>query len=354
MHLRRRLLPLLGAVAMLALSALPAPARPNHPPADDVAIAEAMANVAAIGGHGGGAAGNYNVNADVCPTDEKGRQLTPGERRKLIARGRELFFSTTAFGQEPSGSPTRDGELMSCAACHNGPAFTDGRNNVVGPSAERDTVVRHTPHLLRIADTAPYAWDGRFPCLQAVIKGAIQAELEMNASRVPLQDELDALTAFVETLDAPDAVPGVDFNADLAAIGKELFKEERGTDPNPDSELPNKISCATCHIGDKFTDRDFHKVLVPIFIAPDDPVDPGHVSPTGRIDGFKTPVLRGLRFSQPYFHEGGAGNPTGDAVVESTNPRVGLAEVVATYDRRFMMNLTPLEEAALVEFLLSL
>src|SRR5947209_20485799 len=90
------------------------------------------------------------------------------ERRQLLAEGKDLFFSRTAFGQRPSEGPLVYGQVISCATCHD-PAlgFTDGLTHVVGPVREREVARRQTPTLLGVAHTAPYGWDGRNPTLQA-------------------------------------------------------------------------------------------------------------------------------------------------------------------------------------------
>jgi len=67
--------------------------------------------------------------------------------------------------------------------------------------------------------------------------------------------------------------------------------------------------------------------------------DPGWGLVTGRcvdVGKFKDPTLRGLAGRPPYFHNGSAAT---------------LEEVVASYDRRFSIGLSPAERHALVPFL---
>ena len=273
------------------------------------------------------------------------------ETAALVAEGKALFNSLDAFGQQPSEGPTIIGLRVSCATCHTGPAFTDGRNHVVGPTASRDVAARQTPHLLRLEGTGPFSWDGRNETLQQQIRGAITSPLEMNASREPTERELDALAAFVATLDAPDAEPGKDFDPVLARQGEMLFGDERGTDPGMEFGITEKVACATCHAGEKKTDLKPHKILLPF----GDPVlDPGAVDENGNSLGFKTPVLRGLRFTAPYFHEGLGGDPTARRSPVNDPPRPALLQTVGFYNGRFAMNFTPEEQLALVEYLMSL
>lgn len=274
------------------------------------------------------------------------------ERVRLVEEGRALFASTTVFGQRRSEGPAVAGQLLSCATCHSGQGFADGRSHLVGPVANRPLSLRQTPHLLRIKDSGPFGWDRRNPTIEAQSRGAILSALEMNASREPTLRELAALAAFVETLDAPDAVPGVDFDPEKAALGKRLFDEERGTDPSGEFPADQKISCATCHTGPLLTDRKSHRILA-LF---GDPTDPGETDPQGRMIGFKTPVLRGLRFTAPYFHDGLAGDGgLGVRIPGVSEARNSLRNaVVSFYNNRFQFQFTNPELDALTEFLLSL
>lgn len=292
----------------------------------------------------------FAVRASASVADQTS-VAAPNEQAALVSEGSALFNSTTAFGQRPSEGPTVVGLTISCATCHNGPAFTDNRNHVVGPTPNRDVVVRNTPHLLRLKDTGPFSWDGRNETLQEQIRGAIVSPLEMNASREPTDRELDALAAFVETLDAPDAKAGVDFDEHLAERGRLLFEEQRGTDPSGEFHFTEPVSCASCHVGEKKTDREFHRILLPFG---DPVVDPGAMDDDGTIRGFKTPVLRGLRFTAPYFHEGLGGDPTSLRTPVNEPPRPALLETVAFYDKRFVFQFTLEEQQALVEYLMSL
>src|SRR5438105_2831201 len=70
--------------------------------------------------------------------------------------------------------------------------------------------------------------------------------------------------------------------------------------------------------------------------------DPGWGLVTGRcadVGKFKVPALRGLAGRPPYFHDGSAAT---------------LEEVVASYERRFAIGLSPAEKQDLVAFLRAL
>lgn len=294
------------------------------------------------------------------------------ERRRLLEEGKELFFSRTAFGQQPSQGPLVFNQLLSCATCHD-PAlgFADGLTHVVRPVGEQRVSRRQTPGLLGVEFTAPYGWDGRNVTLQAQAKGAIISPLEMNASRQPTPRELDALAEFQKTLTVPPAVPGREFDPARAARGEVLFRTPRKVN-DPTGEFPagTSIACATCHAGRFFTDNKPHPGVV---ITGDPVVDPGKVRPDGTVAGFQTPSLLGLRLTAPYFHNGSGGDPTapsnflsGSLGRRSLDRDIGtqgaavarralLDNVLPFYNTvRFGFRFTDEELADIAEFLLSL
>ena len=275
---------------------------------------------------------------------------TTGDRYQLAALGKELFFSTTAWGQQPSRGPEVSGQRLACASCHSGPAYTDGRTHLIAPVGAQPTARRQTPHLFGLADTAPYSWDGRNATLQDQVRGAIVSPLELNAAREPTRRELDALAEFLLTLTPPKAQPGVDFDPTRAARGEQLFRLLRPvTDLGGEFGSHASASCATCHEGPLFTDNKPHRIWPTPF---GDPADLGEVNRDGHPIGFDTPALVALRFTAPYFHQGAAG------VEGSSGPgaaRQALRTVVLPfYNARFQLRFTDAELDDLTEFLLSL
>ena len=299
---------------------------------------------------------------------------TEEERLQLVAEGKELFFSTTVFGQKPSQGPHVAGEFLSCATCHSGEGFTDARTHVIGPVRERELAHRQTPSLFGLKGSEPFGWDRRNPNLQAQARGAIVSPLEMHASREPTKRELDALAEFQFTLQPPPARPGIDFDPAMAKRGEALFRTPRPvTDPSGEFAPGDKVACATCHAGDFFTDNLPHRIALPTFFTGDPIIDPGEIDEKDNIRGFNTPTLLGVRFTAPFFHDGIAGDPTApsnllggglgvgalDGDVGATGPaaarRALLNNVLPFYNSiRFNFGFTQPELADLAEFLLSL
>ena len=298
---------------------------------------------------------------------------TEAERKKLVEEGKDLFFSTTAFGQRPSKGPLVSGQFLSCASCHSGPGFADNRTHIVGPVREREFGLRKTPGLFGVADSAPFGWDGRNPALQNQARGAIVSPLEMHSSREPTKRELDALAEFQKTIVEPPAVPGRDFDPVRAKRGEVLFRTPRPVvDASGEFPAGSKIACATCHTGPALTDGKAHRDVINFLYVGDPLFDPGEVGPNGNIQGFDTPSLLGARFHSPYFHDGLAGDPTGqrnllgggvqsavEGDVGATGPaaarRALLDAVLPFYNTfRFHFGFTQDELKDLAEFVLSL
>jgi cytochrome c peroxidase len=297
---------------------------------------------------------------------------TEAERQQLIAEGKDLFFSRTAFGQRPSQGPLVFDQAVSCATCHD-PAFgfADGLTHLVSPVREREVARRQSPTLLGVEHTAPYGWDGRNKTLQEQARGAIVSPLEMHASREPTRRELDALAEFQRTLSVPAAVPGREYDPARAARGEVLFRTPRPvTDLTGEFPAGAMVACATCHSGPFFTDGKAHRSLV---VTGDPLLDPGEVGPDGTIAGFHTPSLLGLRLTAPYFHDGTMGDPTapsnffsgglgrhsldGDIGTQGavSARRALLDNVLPFYNTaRFNLRFTDEQLADLAEFLLSL
>lgn len=338
----------------LALPIAPAVAIAADHATDEERVAGALVDYAASGTVAGQPVPDeFNDYADTCPAPDA-EPPTEEEQQALIERGRELFTDVEAFGQQASQGPTVAGQMLSCADCHTGEQRSDGRTHLVGPTEHRQLVPRQTPHLLRIGDAAPYGWDGRFPCLQAAIKNAIVSPLEMNSAGEPSQADLDALATFVETLDVPDAVPGEDYDPELAAWGERLFHQYRGVDIGGDFNPFDGVACAHCHTDPEGSDREFHPILLPPPLLPVGGIDPGHVDDRGRVRGFKTPVLRGIRLTAPYFHDGSMGIPgQGDSLGREATI-AALLEMMEAYRARFLFDFTPEEQLAIVHYLLSL
>jgi cytochrome c peroxidase len=268
--------------------------------------------------------------------------LTPAR----AALGEKLFFESRLSG---------DGNVA-CATCHNpARAFTDGRPTSVGIHGRVGQ--RNAPTILNALYNKHQFWDGRVTTLEQQAALPITNPFEMGsasigdavsriaddrdyqnqflqafARAVNQQDMLSAIAAYERTLASFDSPFDHFIAGDKDAIGEPA---KRGW------QLFNtKARCNLCHaLTDNqrdvtlFTDNDFHNIGIGILrhhVAPlaqraerelaqgnlpaiDTAAITGDMSVLGRflvtrkqedIASFKTPGLRNVLVTGPYFHDG--------------------------------------------------
>jgi cytochrome c peroxidase len=237
---------------------------------------------------------------------------TDTPRAELVARGRALFRSAEL---------ALDGE--SCQSCHTDGAANAELGTTPHPQFDGDfRGLRDPPSLFGVDRTAPYFWDGSKPTLQETVVDTIVTHFK-GARDQPAEKtggQAAAIVAYLSTLRAPRTPFDSGTLTASAQRGLRVFQ--------------TKGACSACHGGPDFTDNRMHETLVPQRRPGD--TDTGAASPPR---SFNTPMLRDVRNSAPYMHNG---------VFES------LREVVEFYDRRSSvapLNLTEQEIDDLVAFL---
>lgn len=238
--------------------------------------------------------------------DSKDNPTTP----EKAALGAALFFDKRL---------SKDGS-MACAECHHTDlAYTDGKplSAKVGGAMNK----RNTPTVENLGYNHLFYWDGRKPTLEAVSeaawtgqlgadKAAISAALNQNATykamfqRAFKEDATGdnipkAFAAFLRTLKTGDSAWDKFEGGDKKAASKD---DQHGF------EVFKTAGCALCHVPPLYTDGDFHNAGIGMD-APADKVDHGRKDATkdDKDDGkFKTPTLRDVAKTAPYFHDGSA------------------------------------------------
>ncbi len=248
----------------------------------------------------------------VVPLDNP---ITPAK----VELGKQLFFDTRL---------STSGEF-SCETCHLPEmGWTDGL--AFSTNAAGTVNTRHSPTLYNVGYYTEWYWDGRMPTLEdqimAAWRGQVGAEPneiadaigaipgyasqfeEAVGTEVTADAIVAALATFVRTLEA-DNTPwdryeaGDDTAVSAAAIrGFDVFEEA------------DKANCTLCHLPPLYTDTLYHNVG--IGFAGDEP-DLGRGAFLARQDdppekteamqgAFKTPTLRNVTETAPYFHDGSA------------------------------------------------
>ncbi len=228
-----------------------------------------------------------------------------------VALGRQLFFDKRL---SVDGSRS----CYSCHVCEKG--LTDGLPKAIG--AGNKQLTRSSPTLWNIGYQKLFYWDGRSPSLE---KQAMAAWTGGNMGVKDHEDEvvskinalqgyheqfrkvfggdatkeniMQAISAYERTITSGDTAwdkwQAGDQSAvsDSAKRGFDVFKEAK---------------CNNCHDGLLFTDQQFHNVGVGMD-APEPDTGRGKVTNKPEETGaFKTPTLRDIAKSAPYFHDGSA------------------------------------------------
>jgi cytochrome c peroxidase len=230
-----------------------------------------------------------------------------------IELGKALFFDPRLSGNGAS----------SCASCHNPSlGWSDGQKTAVGWGGA--VLGRATPTIVNTAFNTQFMWDGRKKSLEDQALGPMKSADEMNTDfpavierlgRMPAYQALfakaypgeaigeetiaKALAAFERTVVSKDSP----FDRWLAGDTKALTPEQyRGFKVFTD---PAKGNCAACHSGPNFTDNGFHNIGIKSGAKPD--LGRFEIRKVAAMKGaFKTPTLRDVELTAPYFRDGSA------------------------------------------------
>lgn len=272
-----------------------------------------------------------------------------------IDLGRQLYFDSRLSADR----------TVACATCHSPQSgFSDGQSVSTGIKGQKGT--RSAPTTVNRVFSKAQFWDGRAASLEDQALGPIQNPIEMGntlegmvatlnitqgyrkqfrqvfGTEVTAAGVAKAIAAFERTLLCGNSAFDKYEDGDDAALsegekrGLQLFRE--------------KANCVRCHTGFNFTDERYHNIGVSM----DQPSpDLGRYNVTKKekdTGAFKTPTLRNITASAPYFHDGSA--KTLEEVIEFYDKGGTKNPYLSTEIKP--LNLTTQEKADLVAFLKSL
>ena len=245
--------------------------------------------------------------------------LTP----EKVELGKKLFFDTRL---------SKTGK-MSCESCHHpDKGWADG--NALSAKFDGSMNTRHTPTLYNVGFYKQWYWDGRAATLEGQVTAAWRGQMGGDPDAVAMalngveaykaefqkvfkQDATaaniaKAIATFVRTIVSKDS-PWDKYQAgDKSAVSDEVVK---GFDVFSNSD---KANCTLCHLPPLLTDTLFHNTGIG-FDKPMPDLGRGKIlgdaaEKKGTTDpdadkmkgAFKTPTLRSITESGPYFHDGRA------------------------------------------------
>ncbi|HEV2884674.1 MAG TPA: cytochrome c peroxidase [Pyrinomonadaceae bacterium] len=277
-------------------------------------------------------------------------QMTP----EKVALGRQLFFD-----ERLSGDGSRS--CYSCHVCEKG--LTDGLAKSIG--AFNKQLPRSSPTLWNIGYHKEFYWDGRSGSLE---KQALAAwtGANMGAKADEIAAKLNAIQGYrgqFQKVFGSDATPDNIVKA-IAAFERTIISGNTSWDRYRagDTSAMNQsairgwnifqaIKCTNCHDGALLSDQQYHNVGIGMDQKEPD-VGRFKVTNVATDTGaFKTPTLRDIAESAPYFHDGSA--PTLEGAVDimlaggKPNPHLDRKNLVKA-------NLDPSQREDLLNFLRAL
>jgi cytochrome c peroxidase len=226
-----------------------------------------------------------------------------------VALGRQLFFD-----ERLSSDGSRS--CYSCHVCEMG--LTDGLPKAIG--AGNKPLTRSSPTLWNIGYHKEFYWDGRSGSLE---KQALAAwtGANMGAKADEIVAKLNGLQDYkaqFQKVFQSDATPDNVVKA-IAAFERTIISGNTAWDRWKAGDntaisasawrgwnIFQGIKCNNCHDGVLFTDQQYHNIG--IGMDQKEP-DPGRFKVTNKPEdtgAFKTPTLRDIEKSAPYFHDGSA------------------------------------------------
>ena len=274
-----------------------------------------------------------------------------------VELGQRLFFDPRMSG---------DGN-MSCATCHN-PAlgWSDGQATARG--VKSSVLGRASPTVFNTGYNTIQMWDGRKKSLEDQAMGPMQANVEMNMDIAKLFQWIGGNEGYKALF--AKAYPGEPINETTLSKAIASFERTVVSKNSPFDRwvqgdasalsaqqiegfkvFTGKGNCVACHSGANFTDNGFHNLGLASWGMSEPDMGRYALKPVKAMKGaFKTPTVREVTRTAPYFHDGSAKT---------------LMDVVEHYDRggdvktNLSPNMKPLgltmqEKQALVAFMESL
>ncbi len=237
--------------------------------------------------------------------------------KEKIDLGRMLFF-------DPRLSASH---LLSCNTCHNlAMGGDDNLETSIGHGWQAGP--RNAPTVYNAVFNIAQFWDGRAADLKEQAKGPIQAGVEMNNQPAMVVATLSSIPAYVDhfTTAFPNEADPVTFDNVARAI--EAFEATLITPASPfDQYLEGNVNalteqekrglqtfintgCVACHAGVNIGGQGYHPFGVMEKPGADilPPEDKGRFAVTETATDeyvFRSPTLRNVALTEPYFHAGG-------------------------------------------------
>jgi cytochrome c peroxidase len=215
---------------------------------------------------------------------------------------------------------------ISCATCHKPEAaFSETTPTSTGIGGQVGG--RKSPSFINQAWTIypHFFWDGRAASLEEQALGPIANPIEMGHTVDAMIQDLGRIAGYAEYFEEAFGTPDITPDRVAKAIADYERTRMSGNSPwdrwqeNRDERAVSdqvklghelffgKAVCNQCHLGDNFTDSDFHNLGVGWDPEKQEFADKGRYDATqdeADLGAFKTPTVREVTKHPPYMHDG--------------------------------------------------
>lgn len=230
----------------------------------------------------------------------------PNEER--INLGRKLFFDPILSADSS----------ISCASCHQ-PKFAFADTVAVSGGTAEIRGTRNTPTLVNIGFAPYYLYEGGVKTLEEMVVVPLHSGTEMGLNMRESINRINQNKSYKEQFLKAygEQASTYTLTRALAAYQRTLISAQTNYDKyvNGDTEALNaqekhgmklffskELACSECHVPPLFTDYKFYNIGVDSL-----PTDKGRYRVTELdedLGKFKTPTLRNVVLTYPYFHNG--------------------------------------------------
>ncbi|MBB5644078.1 cytochrome-c peroxidase [Pedobacter cryoconitis] len=232
--------------------------------------------------------------------------------KNLVALGKVLFYDPRLSGSNQ----------ISCISCHAPEMnWSDGRQVSLGHDQAANS--RNAPSLENIWYFKNLFWDGRANSLEKQLEGPIGSDIEMHQDFKLLPAKLRAIKGYAALFSSAygdakitqeriaKAIAGYELTFTSRKSSFDYFLEgntKRMTDQQIQGLhlFRTKARCMNCHSGPLFTDDDFHNLGLTYYKRAKYE-DLGRYNVTKNpedVGKFRTPGLRNVLRTRPWFHNG--------------------------------------------------
>lgn len=232
-----------------------------------------------------------------------------------VELGKMLFFDPRL---------SRNGNI-SCSSCHN-PSLGWSDGLALGRGFDGKALGRASPSIVNSGFNTIHMWDGRAKSLEAQATGPMEAAVEMNSDLDKVFVWLNASTGYKAAF--ARAYPGQPIGLETLRRALASFERTVVSRTSPfdrwvagDKRAMSaqqlrgmalfnnreKTNCVACHAAPNFTDNGFHNLGLAQFGSDQPDMGRYEQKKVALMKGaFKTPSLRDVELTAPYFHDGSA------------------------------------------------